>query len=54
MTIKSVAENSSGVKTTRTLLHVKLGGTRRLLILGLLALLVLFLALAWATRDALA
>ncbi len=31
-----------------------LGRTRLLLIVGLLALLVLFLALAWATRDALA
>ena len=54
MTIKSVADSSSSGKTTKTLLHGMLGRTRLLLIAGLLAMLVLFLALAWATRDALA
>ena len=53
MTIKLVAESSSSGNTTKGLLHTMLGRTRRLLIAGLLAVLVLFLALAWATRDAL-
>ena len=53
MTIKLVAESSSSGNTTKGLLHTMLGRTRRLLIVGLLAVLVLFLALAWATRDAL-
>ncbi len=53
MTIKSVADSSSSENTTKTLLHSALGRTRFLLIAGLLAMLVLFLALAWATRDAL-
>jgi small-conductance mechanosensitive channel len=48
-----VAENSSGTKSAKALVHIILGRTRRLLIAGLLALLVLFLVLAWATRDAL-
>ena len=39
--------------TTKARLHGVLGRTRVLLIAGLLALLVLLLALAWATRDAL-
>ena len=54
MTIKSVADSSSSGKTTEALLHGMLGRTRLLLMAGLLAMLVLFLALAWATRDALA
>src|ERR1017187_2152649 len=54
VTIKSVADSSSSIKTTKALLHSMLGRTRFLLIAGLLAMLVLFLALAWATRDALA
>jgi len=49
-----VAENPFSGKTIEALLHGALGRTRLLLIAGLLALLVLFLALAWATRDALA
>src|ERR1035438_10159979 len=54
VTIKSVADSSSSIKTTKALLHSMLGRTGFLLIAGLLAMLVLFLALAWATRDALA
>jgi small-conductance mechanosensitive channel len=54
VTIKSVADNSSNRNATEALLRGALGRTRLLLIAGLLALLVLFLALAWATRDALA
>src|ERR1035441_3439538 len=54
VTIKSVADSSSSGITTKTILHTMLGRTRLLLIAGLLAMLVLFLALAWATRDALA
>ena len=53
MTIKSVADSSSSGTTTKTFLHSMLGRTRFLLIAGLLAILVLFLVLAWATRDAL-
>ena len=45
--------SSSGIKT-KALLRSVLGRTRLLLIACLLAMLVLFLALAWATRDALA
>ena len=40
--------------TVAALFHGMLGRTRLLLIAGLLAMLVFFLALAWATRDALA
>ena len=49
-----MADSSSSGITTKTILHSILGRTRLLLIAGLLAMLVLFLALAWATRDALA
>jgi hypothetical protein len=52
VTIKSVADSSSSGKTTETPLHLMLGRTRLLLVAGLLAMLVMFLALAWATRDA--
>jgi small-conductance mechanosensitive channel len=48
-----VADNSSGGETTQTLIRGLLGRTRLLVLAGLLAVLVLFLALAWATRDAL-
>jgi small-conductance mechanosensitive channel len=54
VTIKSVADSSSSGKTTGAFLHGVLGRTRLLLIAGLLAMLVLFLTLAWATRDAVA
>ena len=54
MTIKSVADISSTGKKTEALLESVLGRTRLLLIGVLLALLVLFLSLGWATRDALA
>jgi small-conductance mechanosensitive channel len=49
-----VANNSSSGKATEAILHGMLGRTRLLLVASLLAMLVLFLALAWATRDALA
>jgi small-conductance mechanosensitive channel len=49
-----VADSSSSRKTTEALLYGMLGRTRLLLIASLLVMLVLFLALAWATRDALA
>jgi small-conductance mechanosensitive channel len=49
-----VADISSSGQKTETLLQSVLGRTRILLIAILLALLVLFLALAWATRDAMA
>ena len=54
MTIKLVADSSSSGIKTKALLRSVLGRTRLLLIACLLAMLVLFLALAWATRDALA
>ena len=53
MTIKSVADSSSSGKTTEAILHGMLGRKRLLLMAGLLAMLALFLVLAWATRDAL-
>jgi small-conductance mechanosensitive channel len=49
-----VADNSSLTNAPETLLRGILGRTRLLLIAALLALFVVFLALAWATRDALA
>jgi small-conductance mechanosensitive channel len=48
-----VADSSSSGKTTGTFLHGTLGRTRLLLVAALLAILVFFLAFAWATRDAL-
>jgi small-conductance mechanosensitive channel len=49
-----VETSSFSGKTTGALLHRMLGRTKLLVIAGLLALVVLFLTLAWVTRDALA
>jgi small-conductance mechanosensitive channel len=54
VTIKSVADSSPSQTPIDPLIHRMLGSTRILLIAGLLAMLVLFLACTWATRDAMA
>ncbi len=49
-----MADSTPNEKTTEGLFHGMLGRTRLLLLAVLLAVLVMFLAFAWATRDALA
>ena len=54
MTIKSVVDSSPSSNTIEAVLRGILGRARFLLVAGLLAVLILLLAVSWATRDALA